>query len=616
MPSDDHLRARVLGILQGRSVAPQGVATNFSSFRPEQVAQATALSRRFSEIAAKEPGNAGVAAVLDEAQRLIGSELPAIVKYALLIFLTHDANGARLGVPGLEQRHPAAVVSMVAAQTASNDPLAYFREDVLANEHHEHWHLVYVSNPDVSEKERQGELFLYMHEQMLARYDTERLALGQPRVVSLDLTEAFAEGYDPHWPGGGYVARPAGASLKAGESHDLDSRTQAFLKAAADGTFERLVKGSGPFRATGPQPALDLLGSTIEAHGDADKNFVGYQLHNNGHMDIAAITGTLKDGPYGVMANTATAIRDPIFWRWHRLIDDSAFSWQESQGPRDFTKQPDAPPPVAIADKGLIIANAIALAHAGFTDFSDEEAGEAKAQTLFGEGHWETDYSSAAPATSQLTTQMATRTWTATIGSETPGEGQAWPAQTVEYLDLGDEFAYLIRLQSTSSTPIEVTVRVFLAASEQAHDRRMWIEMDKFLRTLEPDEKRVLYRPSSLSSVIRKPAQRPPGPPPVEQHDEMFDYCQCGWPYNLLLPRGTSAGMAFKLMVMVTDAGFDKVTDEHTCGGMSFCGVRDRYPDARNMGYPFDRPFPNSDALAGISSLSNVAVRDLTIKAT
>ena len=31
-------------------------------------------------------------------------------------------------------------------------------------------------------KDRQGELFYYMHQQMLARYDTERLAVGLMRV--------------------------------------------------------------------------------------------------------------------------------------------------------------------------------------------------------------------------------------------------------------------------------------------------------------------------------------------------------------------------------------------------------------------------------------------------
>lgn len=269
-----------------------------------------------------------------------------------------------------------------------------------------------------------------------------------------------------------------------------------------------------------------------------------------------------------------------------------------------------------ISTGDIIVATARALTAAGITTFSDEQGGETIAQALVGGPHWDTDFSAAAPGTNELTTQMGTRTWTPTIGADRPGAGQEWPTQDIRYLDLTDEFAYLIRLENTSSAPTQITVRMFLAASEQASDRRMWIELDKFLRALAPHEKRVIYRPFPLSSVVRKPAQRPPGPPPPEPaHDsEPFDYCQCGWPYNFLLPKGTAIGMPFKLMAMITDASYDKLADKHGCGGMSFCGVR--CPDARNMEYPFHRPFANNDALTSVQALPNVAVRDLTIRTT
>lgn len=617
MPAMGDLRAQALGLLQGRASGPEQLAgTRFSPFRREQVAEAMELARRFSQTAAGKPPEVGIAAVLDEARALMSSELPAIVKYALLIFLTHDENGARLGVPGLEERHPAAVVSMVAAQEASEDPLAYFREDILANEHHQHWHLVYVSDPEEQpqEKERQGELFLYMHEQMLARYDTERLAAGQPLVAPLKPTEPLAEGYDPHWPDEGYGPRKPGARLPAKQAKHLQDSSAAFLDAASNGGFEQRIKQGGNFRTTGPQPALDLLGSTIESHADRDDSFPGKNVHNTGHGNIGEIEG--PDKAPGVMVDTATAIRDPIFWRWHRLIDDPSFQWQERQGPRDHTRAPDKPPSIKIRPGDLLVATAKDLAAAGVQNFHDERSGEATVQGIFAQAAWDKSFEGVAPTTGQLATQIATRSWKPTIGRERPGEGREWPAQDIRYLDMVDEFAYLIRLENTAKTQTEITVRLFLAATELAGNRRMWIELDKFLRTLGPAERRVVYRPSSLSSVVRKPAQRPPGPPPVEQHDKLFNYCQCGWPYNLLLPRGTTPGMPFKLMAMITDAGYDNLAEETDCGGMSFCGVRDSYPDARNMGYPFDRPFDGGDALAGIGALPNVAVRDLTIKSS
>lgn len=49
--------------------------------------------------------------------------------------------------------------------------LAYFREDIGINLHHWHWHLVYPFEAarEVVNKNRRGELFYYMHQQIMAR---------------------------------------------------------------------------------------------------------------------------------------------------------------------------------------------------------------------------------------------------------------------------------------------------------------------------------------------------------------------------------------------------------------------------------------------------------------
>jgi len=53
--------------------------------------------------------------------------------------------------------------------------LAYFREDMGINLHHWHWHLIYpFSGPrEVVNKDRRGELFYYMHQQIIARYKNQ-----------------------------------------------------------------------------------------------------------------------------------------------------------------------------------------------------------------------------------------------------------------------------------------------------------------------------------------------------------------------------------------------------------------------------------------------------------
>ena len=52
---------------------------------------------------------------------------------------------------------------------------------------------------------------------------------------------------------------------------------------------------------------------------------------------------------------------------------------------------------------------------------------------------------------------------------------------------------------------------------------------------------------------------------------------------------------------------------------MSFCGAVDRYPDTRDMGYPFARPFAGPAANAvrdAIVALPNAAARTVTIRHT
>jgi hypothetical protein len=49
---------------------------------------------------------------------------------------------------------------------------------------------------------------------------------------------------------------------------------------------------------------------------------------------------------------------------------------------------------------------------------------------------------------------------------------------------------------------------------------------------------------------------------------------------------------------------------------MSFCGAVDRYPDTRDMGYPFSRPFaPKPTAIRdAILALPSAAARTVSIR--
>ena len=99
--------------------------------------------------------------------------------------------------------------------------MAYFREDIGVNMHHWHWHLVYPGDgPDsVVAKDRRGELFFYMHNQLIARYNADRFCNKLPKVKSFsNFREPIAEAYFPKMVRSsnnrGYPARHADTVLK------------------------------------------------------------------------------------------------------------------------------------------------------------------------------------------------------------------------------------------------------------------------------------------------------------------------------------------------------------------------------------------------------------------
>lgn len=85
--------------------------------------------------------------------------------------------------------------------------------------------------------------------------------------------------------------------------------------------------------------------------------------------------------------------------------------------------------------------------------------------------------------------------------------------------------------------------------------------------------------------------------------------CTCRWPYGLLLPRGTASGMEFAFFAMLADNRLDRIGSPRKSGSMSFCGVGDRYPDAKPMGYPFDRRLAQLVAQNKAMALRDIVIR-------
>jgi len=127
-------------------------------------------------------------------------------------------------------------------------------------------------------------------------------------------------------------------------------------------------------------------------------------------------------------------------------------------------------------------------------------------------------------------------------------------------------------------------------------------------------ERAVVFRPARLSAVIRKLALGHEELESAEPPPPGTDWCDCGWPYNLLLPRGTKEGLEFRLLVILSSSDLVMTDTSQECTSMSYCGLQDlNYPDSRPMGYPFDRSLP--DCLSSIvEKHENWASRTIKIR--
>jgi len=631
----------------------------FSWFDMDDAVAAATLSFRLAALAASgENLEEALSAALSQADRERQTARPEEVQIGLALFVTHNRQGRRLGKPRTvaaapelfsppRARGPAPAISI----GGPSPGLDYWREDVLANEHHQHWHEVYPltglpprsfsdwlaehTNDELVEilqaldpsqvwsdivptltpaqlaglfaqvleaadglprelytkllrlNDRQGELFFYMHQQMLARYDAELLSNGLARVEPFGPGEwggPIAAGHDPiELDGFG----------RREEKQTLPAEAGVALRELWEEIEEALTAKS--LRALDPGASVPIdttnLGEAVEAtvpqlRSLAEDAYLG--LHGRGHVVIARLAAPVR----GVMASTVTAIRDPVFWQWHKAIDNLSARWQDDLDPYGFD---DAPPVLvrnsldASADTSWTSPDIILVRLSDLPEGSDPaEVGA----LLFGGANWETDFTSAHPSAGEvsletmdeLTTFMAT----ATFG----GASRSFLTH--------EPFAYFLRVENTSSEPVSVTLRIFLVPAALDTDRRAWMEMDKFLVDLAPG-KQVIFRPDTESSIVKRPVEKSPAAViPGDTDPEERSYCDCGWPYTLLLPRGDPDGMPFRLLVLATDAAIDAVEPPERCGSMSYCGAVDRYPDARDMGYPFSRPFGASP-----SSISN-----------
>ena len=468
--------------------------------------------------------------------------------------------------------------------------LNWWREHVEISEHHANWHVYYpYKTISFEENKRRGELFAYMHQQMVARYDFERFAVGLPPVVSygpgIYWDKPLPEGY--HLNLLNFSARPANMSIPDrivldGTQYvmkDMELHKERLLDAIARKEFLK------PCGKRVPIKSIDCLGSTVEANEDTvNRDYYG-NLHNMGHVVISMMND--PDERYGIekgpMIQDYTSARDPVFYRWHKFIDDLFDEYRVGQNPHRLND----------LEMKLEHNTSLNVKKVSIMTMPDDNRNVAK-DFLY----------------TKMTKQKITVYWAEGAKGPAHTEKTDVDYQTLEHIPF--HYHFTIELTRTLFDPSEkldddytykLMFRVFMAPQTQVTDlnqrRRHFIELDSFVHEVKWDSSQP-YGPQTFE-IIRKSKDSTVAMLPYPTVEDIADgklgdptsYCGCGWPLNLLIPRGTAAGMKADLFVLVTDwekDAYDK--DAEFTGNAAYCGKSGKpYPDTKPMGYPFDRKF-------------------------
>nr|CAD7194814.1 unnamed protein product [Timema douglasi] len=457
--------------------------------------------------------------------------------------------------------------------------VAYFGEDIGINSHHSHWHMDFPfwwkkSYP--VDKDRKGELFFYMHHQMVARFDAERLSNNLPMVEPLDFNQKIVEGFAPgamYHNGQEFPVRPDNMMFG-----DLPWRSVHEMKLFEGRIRDAITSG--------------FIKTIIESSENSINRAYYGQLHNDAHVLLSKVTDNQqKYGvPPGVMEHFETATRDPAFFRLHKHIDNL------------FKLHKDLLPPYSKDELDFPGVKIEAVKVVGMSKASTPNT----LVTYFDESH--IDLGNCVEGTDKVDVDIKA---------------------VVSRLN-HEPFKYVITVHSNKK--VTGVVRMFLAPKYDWFGQEIpfrdarWsvIELDRFPVKLNAGDN-VITRNSEDSIVtIPEPRSFPELLHEVQQAlkgDEEYivdkHYRHCGIPHRLLLPKGRTEGMAYKLLIVITDYSKDAIhpkiqpEDVEDYSSLGYCGVMEgKIPDSKPMGYPFDRPIQSMDNFF----TPNFKVLDLTIK--
>jgi len=476
--------------------------------------------------------------------------------------------------------------------------VSYFGEDVGMNSHHSHWHQewpFWMEERHGAHKDRKGELFWYMHHQLTARFDAERLSNNLKNVEPLHWEKPILEGFVPkaqYKTGHEFPSRPDNMmfqDLSFLSVNDMKHFEQRIRKSIAAGF---VLNDQWEKISINNTDGIDTLGAIIEASAcSLNPKYYG-SLHNNAHIMLSRVTDPKgKFGiKYGVLEHFETATRDPAFFRLHKYLDNLVKEHKE-------------------------------LLHPYTRGELELEGVQIDAVKVIGK--------SKASQPNHLVTYFQDFYFDLTNALDSSKNVKDVDIQAKVRRLAHEPFEYVIT--ATSDVERKAVARIFIVpknnyyGQENRIEKLGWqvIELDKFVVNLHQGQN-VIRRSSESSSVtipdrkgfkelIKSVTEAIEG---KKEYLVNHKVRHCGLPQGLLLPKGKAQGMKFKLIVVLTDYETDfhaEHYDDSEDNSLSYCGnLHGINPDKKPMGFPFDRNVP--EWFADGWKVNNIKFTEITIQ--
>ena len=509
---------------------------------------------------------------------LAGLELPAPYEIYPHYFFTTDvmqkAKQYRMqefsGVKKIDGVYTAIIPSNYTGWYVNTNPsqkLTYWTEDIGLNAYYYYFHTDYpfwMGGKEHSlSKDRRGELYLFKHQQILARYYLERLSNDMGPIPSFSWYKPIKTGYYPN------LHYPTGYSLPSRDNYYNVYTSEHYNDVEELITYERRIRDAidhgyivlpdgSHLDLTKPE-SIEYLGNLVQGNVDSVNTRFYKYIPYFAKMMLGASVSTMQPHTVipGVLEQYETMLRDPMFYQLYKRI--ISYYWQFKEQLPHYTYE-----------------------ELNFPGVKIETVETDKLVTYFDK--YESDITNAV-----------------FVDEKTPEfviKARQWRLNHVPFT---------VKMNVVSDHDVKGIVRLYLGPKydhlghvvDVNENRENFVLLDTFPYEFKTGRNAVVRDSNHFTMYVK---DRTPYHELYKwvmrayKGEEKFPLdmteAHCGVPARLMLPKGKKGGMPYQLYVIVSPFKAPIVPQYEGFDSRITCGIGSgaRWLDSLPFGYPFDRP--------------------------